>query len=84
MNMKKEVTDEDVYYYLKMVDANGDGKVSIEEFEGVFMKSINRLGLANSLKNSGVLKRSQHLNDNSMRRSQFGRNASSSSLYQGQ
>lgn len=61
MKMKKEVTDEDVYYYLKMVDTNGDGKVSLSEFEGLFMKSINRLGLANSLKNSGVLKRSTYL-----------------------
>jgi len=54
----KVITPEDVTQYLKLVDTNNDGKVSLAEFEAVFMKSIDRLGLTNSLKESGFLTRS--------------------------
>lgn len=38
LGMKRQITEDDAQYYIKKLDANGDGKISCEEFEGLFLK----------------------------------------------
>mmetsp|Transcript_23363 Transcript_23363/g.20300 ORF Transcript_23363/g.20300 Transcript_23363/m.20300 type:complete len:136 (-) Transcript_23363:255-662(-) len=54
MGTKKVITDEDVKHYLNLLDTNHDGKISFEEFAAMFTRSIDRLGLKETLKKSGV------------------------------
>jgi len=40
MGLKFTPSDEDVKIYIQMADKNGDGKVSLSEYEAVVIKSL--------------------------------------------
>lgn len=43
LGIKKTISNEDVAHYLKLIDTNGDGKVSLQEYEDIFIRSLDRL-----------------------------------------
>ena len=42
LGIKKNITNEDVKHYLKIVDTNNDGRISIQEYEDIFIRSLDR------------------------------------------
>ena len=44
MGQNYQPTREDVKSYMKMVDTNGDGKVSLNEFEEIIVRSLKNAG----------------------------------------
>ena len=44
MGQNYQPSKEDVRSYMKMVDTNGDGKVSLNEFEEIILRSLKNAG----------------------------------------
>lgn len=45
LNQNYTVTNDDVKSYMRMVDKDGDGKVTLDEFEEIVLVSLERAGI---------------------------------------
>jgi Ca2+-binding EF-hand superfamily protein len=45
MGVQYHPTSEDVRSWMKMTDTNGDGKVSLEEYEDLVIRSLQHAGI---------------------------------------